>query len=74
MQYFVRYKIYSHNVHPAWIVADVYPAEDWQVIANSRNALNPGEHIVCNLAEVYKEADQVRDHTVIMPDPDELPF
>ena len=74
MKYFVRYSVRFHEVHLVWTIADVYPAQDWQIEADHRDALNPWEYIVSDIAEVYAVADEVRDHTVIMVDPDQLPF
>lgn len=80
MLYFVRYQFRLVESYPGKsfdgvkIIADVYPAQDWQIEADHRDALNPGERIVSHLGEVYSIADEVRDHTVIMVDPDQLPF
>lgn len=74
MQYFVRYTLHSPDVDHCSIVADIYPATEFQIYAQEAGVLNPGEYVVSDIAEVYKVADEVRDHTVIMPNPDELPF
>lgn len=74
MKYFVRYSVEIHDIDVTWTVAEIHIAEDWQIEADEAGVLNSGEYIVSDIGEVYAFADEVWNHTVIMVDPDDLPF